>query len=287
MTITLTTPDVAGLPEVVAELAAWQHDDAPMQLHPGDVGWAWRFGAEETAAAVRTWSRGGRVLAVALQNGPTLLRVTTAPDLRDDAELAERLLDDVTRPERGVAGPDASVDVPSGTLLGDLLRERGWTEGEPWTPLRRDLAEPVEDPGVRVETVGPRNAPLRTAVQRAAFERSTFTDERWRTMAAGAPYADARCLVAFDDDGAAVAAVTVWSAGVGRPGLVEPMGVHRDHRGRGHGRGITVAGAAALRELGSSSALVATPTGNAGAVATYVAAGFAPRPETHDLCPVR
>src|SRR5436305_974719 len=82
----------------------------------------------------------------------------------------------------------------------------------------------------------------------------------WRAMAAGLPYADARCLVAYDDLGTAVAAVTVWSAGPGRPGLLEPMGVHREHRGHGYGTAITVAAAAALQELGSSSAIVCTPS---------------------------
>ena len=79
-----------------------------------------------------------------------------------------------------------------------------------------------------------------------------------------------------------MAAVTVWSAGPGRPGLVEPMGVHHDHRGKGFGTAITVAAAAALRELGSSSALVCTPSSNVGAVATYRAAGFDQLPEVHD-----
>jgi len=37
-----------------------------MQLHPGDLGWFWRFGAEATAAAVRTSSRDGQILAVGL-----------------------------------------------------------------------------------------------------------------------------------------------------------------------------------------------------------------------------
>ena len=114
----------------------------------------------------------------------------------------------------------------------------------------------------------------RTAVQRSAFDRSTFTVERWLTMATGVPYQQARCVLGYDGDDKAVAAATVWSAGPGRPGLLEPMGVHREHRGQGHGRAITLAAAAALREMGSSSAIVATPTSNAAAVATYVAAGF-------------
>jgi ribosomal protein S18 acetylase RimI-like enzyme len=119
-------------------------------------------------------------------------------------------------------------------------------------------------------------------VHRASFDSSTFTDERWSTMAAGAPYADARCLVAYDDHDAAVAAVTVWSAGRGRPGLLEPMGVHPDHRGSGWGRAICLAAAGALRELGSSSAQVCTRSANVGGVATYRSAGFQALPERRD-----
>jgi GNAT superfamily N-acetyltransferase len=63
-------------------------------------------------------------------------------------------------------------------------------------------------------------------------------------------YADARCLVAYDDQDNAVAAVTVWSAGPGKPGLLEPMGVHQDHRGHRYGTAISVAAAAALQQLG-------------------------------------
>jgi len=98
-------------------------------------------------------------------------------------------------------------------------------------------------------------------------------------MAGGVPYADARCLVAYDGRGDAVAAATVWSAGPGRPGLVEPLGVHREHRPLGHGTAIAVAAAAALRGRGSSSAIVCTPSRNAGAIATYEAAGFRRLPE--------
>ncbi len=102
-------------------------------------------------------------------------------------------------------------------------------------------------------------------------------------MAAASPYRQARCLVAVDERGDAVAGVTVWSAGSGRPGLLEPMGVHRDHRGHGYGTAITVAAAAALRELGSSSATVCTRSANVGGVATYAAAGFQRLPDATDF----
>lgn len=281
MAIVLGTPGADGLSRAVGVLGEWQDDGTPMPLHPGDLGWFWRFGAE--AAAVRTWSRDGRVLAVGLRDGPRLLRLAIAPDAQRDGELARRLLDDMARPERGVLGAGAAyVDAPVGALVQDLLREGGWHADERWTPLRRDLTERVEDTGVRIEVIGPERAHVRTAVHRASFDGSTFTDERWHAMAAGAPYAGARCLVAFDEGGDAVAAVTVWSAGAGKPGLLEPMGVHREHRGHGYGRAITVAAAAALRELGSSSAFVCTPSSNAGGVATYRAAGFQQLPETRD-----
>ena len=284
VTIVLGKSAVAGLSEAVGVLREWQDDRAPMQLHPGDLGWFWRFGADATAAAVRTWGRDGQILAVGLLDGPTLLRMTIAPDAQQDEELAQQLVADVSQPERGVlVAGTAYVEAPLGALVQDLFLEAGWNADEPWTPLRRDLTEPVIDPGVRIEVIGPAQACARTAVQRASFDSSTFTDESWHAMAAGLPYADARCLVAYDARGNAVAAVTVWSAGPGRPGLLEPMGVHREHRGQGWGKAITVAATTALQELGSSSAIVCTPSSNVGAVATYKSAGFQQLPEIRDL----
>lgn len=80
--------------------------------------------------------------------------------------------------------------------------------------------------------------------------------------------------MAYDDDGNAVASATAWSAGEGRPGLLEPVGVHADHRGHRYGTAISLAAARTLRELGASSAIVCTPTANVVAVATYRSAGF-------------
>ncbi len=282
MTIVLSKPRADGLGEVVSVLREWQHDEAPLQLHPGDVGWFWRFGAGATAAAVRTWSRGGRILAVGLLDGPGLMRLTTAPDAGRDEELARQLAGDLAEPERGVlpAGK-AYVEAPMGALVRDVLFEAGWDADAPWTPLRCDLTAPVPDPGVRIEVTGPDRAQVRAAVHRASFERPGFTGEKWHVMAAGPAYADARCLVACDDQDNAVAAVTVWSAGPGRPGLLEPMGVHPAHRGHGYGRAICVAAAGALQRLGSSSALVCTA--KVAGIAAYESAGFQRLPERLDI----
>lgn len=283
MTIWLGTPGVDGLPGVARTLGEWQGEGGVFQLHPGDLGWFWRFGAERTAGAVRVWERDGEVLAIGMLDEPDLLRLALAPDVLGDEDLARRLADDCVDPERGVLiEGKVYVEAPTDCLLQDLLGKEGWKVDEPWVPLRRDLTEPVEYSGLAIEIVGPESAAERTAVQRASFDGSTFSDERWHAMAAGTPYATARCLIGRDEQGTAVAGVTVWSAGEGKPGLLEPMGVHRDHRGRGYGEAITRAAAAALRELGASSALVATPAFNVGAVATYQSAGFEPQPETRD-----
>ncbi|GAA2697792.1 GNAT family N-acetyltransferase [Actinoplanes palleronii] len=286
VTMQLATPDALG--EIVEAVAVWQHTGGPVQLHPGDLGWHWRFGRRKVAEAVRVWARNGHVLAVGMMDDG-VIRMGIAPGVDEDAAFAARLLADLSDPQQGVL-PDGTgaVEARFGTALRDLLDRGGWAADEPWTPLSRELIEPVEDCGLRVEVIDAhdirdRILDDRVAVQRAAFANSAFTVERWRAMAAAPPYRRARCLVGYDGDGDAVAAVTVWSAGEGRPGLLEPLGVHRDHRGHGYGRAITVAAAAALQQMGSSSATVCTPSSNVGAVATYVSAGFQKFPEVTDF----
>lgn len=282
MPIVLSTPGITDLPTVTAALREWQRDDVPLQFHPGDLGWFHRFGAERTAAATRTWADDGRIVAVGMADEPDLIRLTTALDLAADADLAQQLAADLSDPARGVLGDgEVFVEVPNGSLVRDVLHGRGWQLDEEWTPLSHDLVD-LPEPALHVAVVGPELAGLRSELQRASFTKSTFTQDGWHAMATGAPYQDARCLIGYDDSGAPVAAVTVWSAGPGKPGLIEPLGVHRDHRGHGHGRAICHAAGMALRDLGSSSMQVCTPSANIGAVATYVSAGFEKLPLRRD-----
>ena len=270
----LRAATVEELPVIGEVLARWQPPGGPVtQLHPGDLGWFQRFGAEQAAGAVRVWGEADDPAAVGLFDEPDYLRLALAPDRFDEAELARQIVGDV--PGLLPAGR-VYVDCAEGTAVHERLRAGGWQPDQPWVPLIRDLAEPAEDPKIEVELVTERTAAERVAVQRSSFDGSTFTLERWQAMAAGAPYRDARCLIARDASGEAVAAVTVWSAGAGRPGIIEPLGVRRDRRGAGHGRAITVAAIGALRELGSSAAVVHTPSFNTGAVATYSTAGMTP-----------
>jgi GNAT superfamily N-acetyltransferase len=284
MSITMETASPGSLDEVAAEVAGWQLEGLPVQLHPGDLGWHWRLGAEDLARDVRVWRRGGQIAAVGVVDDSGLIRMAVTPDADEDDSIASRLMADISDPARGVLPAGAAiVEARFGSAFRELLDGGGWAADAPWTPLARDLTPQVQDCGLRVEVVGPNNVRARVAVQRAAFRNSTFTVERWFTMAAASPYRRARCLVAYATNDDAVAAVTVWSAGPGRPGLLEPMGVHPDHRGLGYGTAICVAAAAALREMGASSATVCTPSANVGAVATYTSAGFQKLPDVTDF----
>jgi ribosomal protein S18 acetylase RimI-like enzyme len=236
------------------------------------------------------WIRDGQILAVGMVDDTIgLIRMGIAPCVDDDTAFAAQMLADLSDSGRGVLpGGAKAVEARFGAAFQGLLHRSGWVADEPWTPLTRELVEQVEDCGLIVEVIDAHNirdriVQDRVAVQRAAFANSTFTLERWRAMAAAPPYRRARCLVGYDRDGDAVATVTVWSAGEGRPGLLEPLGVHRDHRGHGYGRAITVAAAAALQEMGASSATVCTPSSNVAGVATYVSAGFQKLPDVTDF----
>ncbi len=184
----LATPDSSG--EVVEAAAGWQHAGGPVQLHPGDLGWNRRLGAQKSAPGVRVWTRDGQILAVGMVDGTAgLIRMGLAPSVDDDAGFAARLLADLTDPVHGVLpGGAGFVEARFGAAFRDLLHRDGWVADEPWTPLSRDLTEQVETDGLRVEAVdahnlGDRILPDRVAVQRAAFANSTFTVHRWRAMA--------------------------------------------------------------------------------------------------------
>ncbi|MGU3411279.1 GNAT family N-acetyltransferase [Microbacterium sp. M1A1_1b] len=277
----MRTPAAGSVDEVVAALGSWQRDDALVQLHPGDLGWAWRHGEAAVAESLRVWWDDGVIVAVGLIDGPTVLRMTVAPDRWSDDGLARRVLSDL---DGGALAPRlGSVEIPTGTAVHAVLRSAGWTAGEAWTPLARDLTTTAVEPsGLQVHVVGPDEVEDFTAVHRSAWGSETFTDDVWEVMSHGAPFRNGRCLLGRDAAGRAVAGVTVWSAGDGQPGLLEPMGVHSEHRGLGHGRAVCVAAAAALQELGASTAWVCTPSSLRSAVATYRSADFTPLPERLD-----
>lgn len=296
MDLDLNTPAPAALRQVADAIGAWQRDGAALQLHPGDLGWHSLRGAEATARALRTWSRGGKLVAVGLLDGPDLLRLALSPDASDDAQLAGQMAADIDDPGRGVLGEGtASVEARGLHLLTQTLRRAGWGLGEGWTPLRQDLSQPLDTSALRAAGLTITQPGLEGAadwgeVHWSAFRGTAFgAAERrqvvdWLETLRSGPLGDRVSLLSAQDGADEVVAVAgVWTTGAGRPGLIEPLGVHADHRGKGYGVAICQAGSARLQELGCSSALVCTPSSNQAAVATYVAAGFTAETEVADL----
>lgn len=297
MNIVLRTPGSDELESLAATVGAWQRDGGPIHLHPGDLGWYSLRGPEATARALRAWSHDGQLLALGLLDGPDgLLRLALRPDVRDDDDVARQLCSDIVDPARGVLPEgEAIVEGRGATALQRLLLSRGWQLDEPWTPLHLALSGRVPDTfvtngGLQVEVIGADRAATWVEVHWSAFRGTPFgeTDRRdvvdgWSTMMHG-PFSDrGRSLAVLDPDGRTVAVAGVWSAGFGLPGLIEPMGVHREHRGKGYGAAVCRAAASALLQMGSSSAIVCAETSNVGAVATYISAGFTADSPVSDL----
>ncbi|TVL90295.1 hypothetical protein CD790_22565 [Streptomyces sp. SAJ15] len=67
--------------------------------------------------------------------------------------------------------------------LSTRLSPAQWKGMNTGSARRIPEVEPVKDPGVQIEVVGPEQAQVFAAVQRAAFDGSRFTDERWHAMA--------------------------------------------------------------------------------------------------------
>lgn len=289
MDISVRTPDVGELNQVLGVLREWQHDEGPLHLHPGDLGWFSLRGPAATAAATRVWSHGEKALAIALIDGPQLLRFALDPAMHLDQSLARRIVADVGDPAAGVlAAGSAAIEARGASALTSHLAKAGWQPDEPWIPLQRSLAEPIEVAGLRVETVEPDCTGEWASIHWSAFRGTPLPDERlrafvdgWRAAAEGPFFDSARILTLHDGD-QAVAVAAAWSAGACRPGLIEPLGVHQEHRGRGYGTLMSRAAAAALREMGCSSATVCAEGSNPGAVAAYRAAGFTAHPEVAD-----
>ncbi|UBU08636.1 GNAT family N-acetyltransferase [Nonomuraea gerenzanensis] len=257
-------------------LSEWTPADAPAGgLHPGDVGWHLRF----DDATVLLWTQGATPVAAGFLDGP-VLRVTTAPD----ADLGALAAD-----AEGLLTPGADVGAPTSGAKELLTPGDGRCDGLPlpgWEPDPEESwlvmswsPRPVSS---RAEPVGEAEAADRVLVQRSAFAGSTFTVERWRTMRrspAGGPAVEA---LVRTPAGEPAAAATGWFAGVGRCGLLEPVGTHPDHRGHGYGRDAVLGACAALADRGASAVAVVTPSGNDAAVALYRSAGFTVLRENRD-----
>lgn len=261
------------LDELIETLQAWEPPGGyPLGLHVGDVGWQARLPDDKLDGSVRVLELDGDVVAAGLFE-PGLARPRLAPGCETNPDVCSALADEIgTDP-----GEQVWSDAAPGSLLRTTLSARGWgLDPEPWVALYRPLSASDSDLGdALVRPVrGMQDVTDRVAVQRSAFEGSTFTVEAWHRMSGTAAYDPALDLLARDGGGVPVAAATAWGAGPGRCGILEPVGSHPEHRGGGHGRRVVLAALGALARAGASGVTVHTPADNEVAVAAYESCGL-------------
>ncbi|GIF19866.1 ribosomal protein S18 acetylase RimI-like enzyme [Actinoplanes tereljensis] len=243
----------------VRALCAWTPADVPGGgVHPGDIGWHLRFENE----TVVLWADDDGPVAVGFHDD-SVLRVTAAPG----ADL-------------GALAADVEELFAPGDAWVDGLPMPGWgpEPNESWLAMSW-APRPVSSRAARVEVS---DAADRVLVQRSAFPNSTFSVDRWHTMNQSPAGGLAVDVLVRTPAGEPAAAVTGWFAGEGRCGLLEPVGTHADHRGRGYGRDAVLGACAALAERGASAVAVVPRSNNEAAVALYESAGFVTVRENRD-----
>lgn len=276
------THDRTTVGDLVAAMTDWPHPDrVAAGMHPGDFGWHLRLDDAAITGAFAGWWDGGDLLAVGLLEG-FVGRFAVRPGSERDAELGEL----VAQACRELPGEEVYADLRAETATRRILAGEGWTlDPEPWVALHTDLESwsptvrdkgPVEGSADGATVVEAAEAVTdRVAVQRAGFERSTFTAEAWHRMAAGPGYRPDLDLVVMDGS-TPVSIGTAWWAGEGATAILEPVATHHDHRGKGWGLRVVTTLLSRLRDLGASGVTVCTPADFTGAVATYRAAGLRP-----------
>ena len=251
-------------------------------LQSGDIGWALRLDDESIDDTMQVVSDGSETVAVLFRDGP-VARTAFRPDRQHDLPVALVLLE---LTEKLAAAGEAFAEAPPGSTYRSLLSAAGWVvDTDPWVILYRPLTAADGEYVDELATIvtSDRDVADRVEVQRAAFERSTFTVARWHQMAAGPTYDSKLDWLRRTHDGEPAAGATGWSAGPGKCGMLEPVGTHPDHRGAGHGLAVSRAAIAALARAGASGVTVHTPADNAAAVATYRACGLRPVEYTHGM----
>lgn len=289
MQVSMSIPDVTDLPTVIETLSSWQEDNLPVQLHPGDIGWHSLRGPEATAADLRVWSVDETILAIGMFDGPHLLRLALSSTVTGDKEFAHVLGNDlIPSPHPGAVFSvgERFIEARGARALDDYLATLGWSPGELWTPLRfdfntlsTDLDALLDELDLHVEEV--RSDAVRDwlVVHRSGFHKTPYKGgelkeaiRRFKAMVS-ANLVESRHLVAYDSE-TIIGVVSVWSAGRGRPGLLEPLAIHPEHRGQGYGKQLVTAAMKHLEQMGASSGLVCTNTSNCNAIHAYVSAGF-------------
>ncbi|PZF80911.1 GNAT family N-acetyltransferase [Jiangella anatolica] len=251
--------DPAALRELAGRLWSWSS-----RWHPGELTW---LCAEHPDARLAHWRHAGRVVAWAWARGTRL-------DLQLDP--AHRGLLDELLAWSG-AGTVRVLDAE--TWLVDELLARGLQrrdDGPFFVHLRRPLDDlPPATPLPAGYALRPADAAARAAVHSAAFS-TTMSEAAYREVMRGPAYRAELDALIVGPDGSPAAAALAWLDGRSGVAVLEPVGVHPEHRRRGLATAAALAVLRAARELGARDARVCArgDDGYPAPRAAYEALGF-------------
>jgi len=269
----LRAPREDEVSAIGSALVRWgASDPLATGLQAGDFGWLMREGVEALGRTCLVCvDDRDTIVACGLREGDDGLWLQVDPVRFFDRDVARAIVDGAV--DAGVH--EISCPAAPSAVRADLARRGATIDPDPWPHLWRPLTD--DDLIAWPDVVSTESEALRTAriaVQRSAFETSTFSMEKWEAMAAGPLFRPELDLVALDVAGAGVSALTAWLPEGATCGVIEPMGTHRDHRRQGYGLLVLRASFAALRKLGAEGVRVGVARGNTAALATYARAGF-------------
>ena len=260
--------------------------------HPGQLAWSARYALPEDldhgpVALFR--DPAGTVVGWAWAEAPDWLELCVDPAHPEIAAEAARWF-----LGRGATGTMRTMALETEAhVLAGLAEEGFVVEEQPWfTHHHLDLVAPPpapEVPGYTFRAVAPGEGAERAACHRAAWATpggsSRVSGAAYQRLMATPPYRPDLDWVAVDGAGAMVASCLVWLDDRTGVALVEPVGCHPDHRGRGLAAAVSLAALRAARDAGARTGLVC-PRGDDGYPVprrVYQAMGFVPGPRTLTL----
>ncbi len=260
--------------------------------HPGQLAWSARYAlpADLDHGPVAVFrDQTGLVVGWAWAEAPDWLELCVDPARPHlAAEAARWFLD------RGATGTVRTMVLETEAHVLAGLADAGFTvEEQPWfTHHHLELAAlpPVPQvPGYRLRAVAPDEAAARAACHRAAWSppggTSRVSGAAYQRLMATPPYRPGLDWVATDGGGAMVASCLVWLDDDTGVALVEPVGCHPDHRGRGLAAAVSLAALHAARHAGGATGLVCPRGDDAYPVPrrVYQGMGFVPGHRTLTL----
>ena len=251
--------------------------------HPGQLAWSVGYALPEDLehGPVRLWYDGGELAAYAWLEDPTWAEVCVHPS-------AAALVPEVAAwlAENADGELTTMIDEDEAWLVEGLVAA-GWslTRDAPWmTQHSLDLAElpPVPRvPGYSFRAIEPDEAAARAACHRGAWEGSKVSEAAYRRLTTIPPYRTTLDWVAIHGGEMVSSALLWWDEATGSV-LVEPVGTHPAHAGRGLAAAVSLAALTAARGLGATRGLV-IPRGDDDYPApgrVYRSIGFRPGPRT-------